>query len=158
MKYISIIFVFIFIVSCSSDETKNAVLIATSIDVSITNEAGQDLLNSQNENSYNPQDIKIYYIDNFNAEILFDRPLWDYSKGFFIYERPNDKFAIRIFTNDIIESEIRTTLIKWNNTETDTIKCEIEREGNYYTAVTKVWYNGILKYDGDGETYFEIVK
>lgn len=157
MKYISIIFVFIFIVSCSSDETKNAVFIGGGVEFNVLDIQGNDLLNPQIESNFNnTENIKIYFVINGEA-VLFDKPNLDLPKGYLIYKKENeDVYRMGLFVN--LEGNTTTTLIKWNNTETDTIKCEIERKGNYYISVSKVWYNNVLKYDGDGEIYFEIVK
>lgn len=157
MKYISIIFVFIFIVSCSSDETKNAVFISGGVEFNVLDIQGNDLLNPQIESNFNnTENIKIYFVINGEA-VLFDKPNLDLPKGYLIYKKENeDVYRMGLFVN--LEGNTTTTLIKWNNTETDTIKCEIERKGNYYISVSKVWYNNVLKYDGDGEIYFEIVK
>lgn len=144
---------------CNSDEGNgnNNIVIDTFLDFSLVDQNGNDLLNPENANAYLESNIEIYYVNANNEEILVDMPNLDYSKGFFIYQRPNNKYAIRIFSNDIDDSQITTTLVKWNSTDTDTIKCEIEREGDYYIAISKVWYNDVVKWEG-GERYFEVVK
>lgn len=157
MKCLLIVLVAFSIISCSSEDTKNAVFISGGVEFNVLDIQGNDLLNPQIESNFNnTENIKIYFVINGEA-VLFDKPNLDLPKGYLIYKKENeDVYRMGLFVN--LEGNTTTTLIKWNNTETDTIKCEIERKGNYYISVSKVWYNNILKYDGDGEIYFEIVK
>lgn len=157
MKCLLIVLVAFSIISCSSEDTKNAVFISGGVEFNVLDIQGNDLLNPQIESNFNnTENIKIYFVINGEA-VLFDKPNLDLPKGYLIYKKENeDVYRMGLFVN--LEGNTTTTLIKWNNTETDTIKCEIERKGNYYISVSKVWYNNVLKYDGDGEIYFEIVK
>lgn len=157
MKCLLIVLVAFSIISCSSEDTKNAVFISGGVEFNVLDIQGNDLLNPQIESNFNnTENIKIYFVINGEA-VLFDKPNLDLPKGYLIYKKENeDVYRMGLFVN--LEGNTTTTLIKWNNTETDTIKCEIERKGNYYISVSKVWYNNVLKYDGDGEIYFEIIK
>lgn len=157
MKCLLIVLVAFSIISCSSEDIKNAVFISGGVEFNVLDIQGNDLLNPQIESNFNnTENIKIYFVINGEA-VLFDKPNLDLPKGYLIYKKENeDVYRMGLFVN--LEGNTTTTLIKWNNTETDTIKCEIERKGNYYISVSKVWYNNVLKYDGDGEIYFEIVK
>ena len=157
MKCLLIVLVAFSIISCSFEDIKNAVFISGGVEFNVLDIQGNDLLNPQIESNFNnTENIKIYFVINGEA-VLFDKPNLDLPKGYLIYKKENeDVYRMGLFVN--LEGNTTTTLIKWNNTETDTIKCEIERKGNYYISVSKVWYNNVLKYDGDGEIYFEIVK
>lgn len=157
MKCLLIVLVAFSIISCSSEDIKNAVFISGGVEFNVLDIQGNDLLNPQIESNFNnTENIKIYFVINGEA-VLFDKPNLDLPKGYLIYKKENeDVYRMGLFVN--LEGNTTTTLIKWNNTETDTIKCEIERKGNYYISVSKVWYNNVLKYDCDGEIYFEIVK
>ena len=52
-----------------------------------------------------------------------------------------------------------TTYIKWNETDTDTLRCEVKK-GDCYVRIAKVWLNNTLVWwEGNGkERFFEIVK
>lgn len=63
-------------------------------------------------------------------------------------------------TPETTNTEYPVTLIKLGNLGTDTIKCEI-LNGENYEVISKVWYNGVLKYDQSlkqGSRRFMVVK
>lgn len=45
-----------------------------------------------------------------------------------------------------VAAEATTTIIRWNESDEDTVACEVRRDDNS-TIVAKVWYNGHLAYD-----------
>lgn len=154
MKYLIIIVICIFLSSCNDDNAQTNIDVY--IDMSIKNSAGSDLLNPTNSNSLDESNIKIIYeIDG--EQIEFNEPDLTASRGFFIFQHEN-KYRIRIFPNTDKNTPFPITYIKWNDVDTDTLKCEIERKSNSETC-TKVWLNEEVVWDSyGGERFIEIVK
>lgn len=150
------IFIAILFASCTSDKESNNVIIARQIEFHVLDNQGNDLLNPQIQSNFNNIDkIKLYHIINGEA-VLFDRPNLDFPKGYLIYKRENeDIYRINLTVNP--NGNTTTTLVEWNSNDTDTIKCDLNNY-DYNSVISKVWYNGVLKYDGVGESYFEVVK
>jgi hypothetical protein len=124
--------------------------------MSIKNSTGSDLLNPTNPNSLDEKDFKIIYEIN-GEEIEFNEPHLDYSRGFSILQHEN-KYRIRIFPNTDKNTLYPITYIKWNDVDTDTLKCQIERRSNSEVC-KKVWLNGEVVWDDYGiERFIEIVK
>lgn len=149
MKYILLLFAFLFL-SCTK-ETDCCVNYDANITFSVKDLNSVDLLNPENQIAFKEELIKIYYvIDNV--------PVYQNSgeKKFSIIKRDDlDKYVLYLGVD--IKKNLTTTLIKWNDSDTDTINCEISRTSNS-AIVSKVWYNNELKYDGNGEKYFEVIK
>lgn len=155
MKYLLFFLTAVLFNSCNSDD-KDQFIIDTAINISLKDKDGNDLLSTDSPNSLNQNEFKLYYEINGEQVEVNDEEL-DYSKGFFIYQHENE-FRIRIFPNSQNNSLITNTYIKWNKTDTDTIRCEIERS-NSSEVCKKVWFNDKLVWQAyDTERYFEIIK
>lgn len=155
MKYLLFFLTAVLFNSCNSDD-KDQFIIDTAINISLKDKDGNDLLSTDSPNSLNQNEFKLYYEINGEQVEVNDEEL-DYSKGFFIYQHENE-FRIRIFPNSQDNSLITNTYIKWNKTDTDTIRCEIERS-NSSEVCKKVWFNDKLVWQAyDTERYFEIIK
>ena len=97
----------------------------------------------------------MYLVNGLEQEVNNDDLA--YPKGFFIYE-DEEEFRIRIFPNTNKNIELPVTYIIWNDVDTDTIKCSIERKNNSEIC-TKVWLNENLAWEAyETERFFEIVK
>lgn len=142
--------------SCNTDNNEQAI-VDTSIDISIKNIDDIDLLNPINENSFNESEIKIFYLIN-GETIEYYEPELDSPKGFRIYQHQSE-YRISIYPNQVISEVFPITYVKWNESTTDTIKCEYDRKNNYIIC-NKVWFNDELKYSlsSGSERYFEIIK
>jgi len=142
--------------SCNKDEEKELVSFyhSTSFEVSIKNNAGEDLLDPNNPNSYNENEIKIFYLINGEMEEVYDA-LMDSPRNFFIFKSESE-YKLRLFLD--YSTDFTTTYIKWNESEMDTIQAEIfKTEG--LTAYSKAWYNNeIVCENARGGCFFEIVK
>jgi hypothetical protein len=129
------------------------------IDFKLENSSGSDLLDPTVNNSYNTENIKLFYLQN-GVEQLYLCGNCDHQKGYYFFERDND-YVIRFSPNFEIQQDGTDpiTYIQWNETDRDTIQCHINRnEDGSYIFCTKVWYNDSLVYDNNGERYFTIIK
>ena len=141
--------------SCSSDDEQ--FIVSAAIDISVKDSEGNDLLNPENVNSFKENQINIFYVVN-GQELIFYNGDLAHPKGFFIYKEEKSEFRIRVFPNMDKNLELPVTYIKWNSTDTDTIRCSIERKSNS-EIVTKVWLNENLVWEGyETERFFEIIK
>ncbi len=159
MKISKILFIltgFGFILTaCSGDEKPtNSTIISKSVEISIRDMNGNDLLDPQNPNAYIEDEIKVFYLVNGVPEEV----LWanmDHSRGFNISNRANE-YRIAVFLNDNENQPI--TYIQWNGTDADTLRAEFRRWDNGI-EVRKVWFNDVLRWEfSDGDSYFEIMK
>ncbi len=119
------------------------------INISVKDSAGNDLLDPSFPGSFKKDSINIIYLVNGKRANL------DYLWKFNIYQ-DSSGYVLRIFPYDI-NSEYSVSYIDWNQSDEDTIKCEIERTSNI-TSVTKVWFDGQLKWQAGTERYFTIIK
>ncbi len=125
------------------------------IEILVTDKSGNNLLNPSNPEAYNIKDIRLYYLEDNNLKEVFYSHQ-DYPRNYMILDELD--YRIRIFPNASKEEEFPVTLIKWNETDMDTIKCEFSRTENSLIC-RKVWYNGKPMWDNIGvERFFEIVK
>jgi CMP-N-acetylneuraminic acid synthetase len=136
----------IFVASCSDDSNKSeSANIDTAVNIYLENNTGESLLNTDN---YQSNDFKIYYLNNNNVEEV-NNPLMDSPRNFFIIDEDNIK-AMRLFLNSNQNEENPVTYIKWNETDTDTLKAHYSRGmGNNedYVTCDKVWLNEELVWD-----------
>lgn len=155
MKYLLLFLTTILLTSCNSDD-KEQFIIDTVVNISVKDNDGNDLLNANSQNSLDQNEFKLFYEINGEQVEVYDENL-DHSKGFFIYRHENE-YRIRIFPNSQKNNSNPTTYIKWNETDTDTLRCEIERNDNSEIC-KKVWFNDKLVWQAyDTERYFEIIK
>ncbi|MES2417571.1 MAG: hypothetical protein V4541_05255 [Bacteroidota bacterium] len=113
----------------------------THIDIAVLNQQGQNLIGAAS--TYNESNIKIYQIINGQPQ-LYNEPNLDADKGFSIINVETGNEKIRVFANYMIRQPKSEILIKFGNTQVDTINCEFSiNEGSAF--LEKVWYNGVLK-------------
>ncbi|PIY09864.1 MAG: hypothetical protein COZ18_07145 [Flexibacter sp. CG_4_10_14_3_um_filter_32_15] len=154
MKYLIVIILCIFLSSCNDDNEQ--FIVDTALEISVKDSTGSNLLNPSTPNSLDENNIKIIYeIDG--EQIEFNKPNLTFSKGFFIHQVENEH-RIAIHLNTDKNAEYPVTYIKWNNIDTDTIKCKIERTSNSEIC-KKVWFNEkVVWEDFATERHFEIIK
>ena len=142
--------------SCQKEEGE--VIVDTDLELMFKDAKGNDLLNANTPNAFSHDKIDLYYLINGEKERAFEGHL-DHPKKFFVYQAGN-QHIMRLFPS-LHEKDTQTqTFIKLNETDTDTITCTIRKWGknNQSVAVTKVWYNNKLVWDGTGGRYIEVVK
>ena len=155
MKHLIFLISLLSIISCSKDNNEK-LNIDTSIDLSVKDSYGVDLLNPNNPNTLDVDAIEIQYVSNGQA-ITVNNINLDYPKGFFIYKH-NNEYRMRLFPNDDKDENYPITYIKWNGNDIDTLNCKIERNKNSQICKA-VWFNGSIVWDDyNKERYFVIEK
>lgn len=149
MKKLFVLLILFLIISCnnSRDEPSDATNIDNGIALIIKNKDGQDLLSTTTVNSLNTDKIKLFYVVNGQPQEVFF-PNLDYPRMFHIINYVDSK-AIAISLNNQSTDEFPLAYIKWNESDTDTIKAHFNRGiGNdgSFVICDKVWYNDQLVY------------
>ncbi|SFB90195.1 hypothetical protein INR75_07870 [Zunongwangia sp. SCSIO 43204] len=127
------------------------------VEITVQNEKGQNLLDPKTEGAINPEDIKLYYVEDGKAQEVYDETS-DLPKSFMIFQT-GGTYRMRILQNHVDSDDRPLTLIQWNETDVDTIQSEYLK-GDRYIIQDKIYYNGKLSWStGDSfEPYFEVVK
>ncbi len=146
------------LVACN-DEQQAANVIDATIEISVKSKAdGSDLLDPANSNALDESQIRIYhFIDGAFVEV--NEPLLDLPKGYLIYK--HERTHRITIGGEVFQESKMTSLIKWNSTDTDTLRYEIKRYAHGATVViTNVTFNDLEVWDesSDKERYFEITK
>ena len=135
------------LLSCSStgpDETFRS----TDINFSFVDKNGNDLLRSSHSDKITEQNTDLYFLKNGKKQRAFDDNL-DHPKHFFISdEKISNRYFMRVFPNIIDGQETATTYIEFSDASKDTIKVQYKDEP---TVVTKIWYNGELRWDTNSD-------
>ncbi|WP_086478479.1 MULTISPECIES: hypothetical protein [Arenibacter] len=159
MKYLISFLIIPLLYSCSSDDGKEQFVYDVSVEFSVKDSEGNDLLNPENSNSFDESEIKLFYLINGEVNEVYDGNM-DHPRNFVINEYPPaSEYRIGVFLNYSETEEQPTTYIKWNETDTDTLKCEVYRT-NSLTKITKLWLNDEQIWTSSDGTvpYFEILK
>lgn len=158
MKNAILLILMIIFLACDNENKNNdAFVVDTVVQITLKNEKGDDLLNPSTAGTYNTNKIKIYYVDKQgNSKEYYESNL-DNPKGYFIFQNEGE-YKIKIFPNDDLSISNPLTVIKWNDEESDELKCEIQRTSNR-TICTKVWVNNLLMYsDYSKERIVDLIK
>ena len=152
----------VILISCTKENNPSSTNIDTGIGISLKDSKGNNLLNTE---KYKENDIKILYLINNEVKEYYQSNL-DNPRGFkFIVDDLPLRMAVS--TNTTETEEFPITYIKWNETDTDTIKCHFNRgSGNdgSFLICDKVWYNGKLAYStinptiGNKDRQIDVVK
>lgn len=163
MKAILMILAFTALAACSQDdEDMNRFNLENQIYLSLKNSDGQNLLDTETENSININDIQLYYlIDNEPVEVTIEN---GYNMG--SIELTSDKL-LKVFTNPSSSNIVEETsefhiveniaYLKLSETDTDTIKTHSKSSQNYF-LLSKVWYNDELVWERETGGVIEIMK
>lgn len=128
------------------------------IEIILTSESGEDMFDPESFFYYAQESIKIFYLIN-GEEVEMNNKLLDPARNFFINFK-NDRFRMQLYPNHDSSEEYPVTIIKWNSSKTDIIKCAYERNLNSVIC-NKVWYNDELVWElvsSDQSRLFEIIK
>lgn len=138
---------FLFI-SCDKEVDPGKVIIEHMITVALVDKEGNELLNVENENAYDPAKIRIYKVQD-GKETLYADGTQDLVFGVnFLGE---DVATGHYYTNlivvytDIIQDNHSTVIVKWNEQEADTVVCEVDP--SWCDNIRKVYINGELLWD-----------
>ncbi len=112
------------------------------VNIILENKLGLSLLDPATPGYYNSNNFKVYYLID-GQEVLFNKPKWDYSSGFFVANEYGKSF-VRIFLNMEGKTNPSTTYIQWNSGDKDTLVCRLnEDERGAQISVADAWYNGV---------------
>lgn len=115
----------------------------------VSDQKGQNLLDPDTPGHFVEQDIRIYFLRDGKREEVFHSNL-DAPRSFSIETYGSDnELAMKLVPD--IETKgtgVTTTIIQWNDSEEDTVACEVRNNDNG-VFVTRVWYNNDLAYDPD---------
>lgn len=134
------------LVSC---EKKSADVKSNSVDVTVLNQQGQNILTAPAV--YDKSNIEVYNVISGQAQLV-NVPNLAADKGFLLLDKGTGKEIIRVVLNYDPTKSTALTLIKFGNTKIDTIKGEFTFSGNT-VLLKKVWFNGVEK-----SSVFSIVK
>ncbi|MEM0519314.1 hypothetical protein [Aequorivita flava] len=152
MKAVFLVLYMAILIGCSKkDDTGEQFVFDLAVNLSIKNEAGDDMLDPNNPNSYKLNDIKTYHlIDGEEVWAIADNVISQNNEGAFIFTT---------FVNYEGNYEYPITYIDWDETDRDTIKAEIYRTERQIRVI-KIWYNEELKWDVEngGGPEFTIIK
>lgn len=156
---LSILFAFS-LLNCSTDRTEQQFVLSKSFTFSVKDAKGMDLLDPAQPNSFKEAEIKIYYkIDGKLVEV--DNQNKDYPHGFNIFKQ-GDSYRIAIFLNgDDSKTELPETFIYWNNTNSDKVVAQIDRNNsNTIVSLGKVFLNNVEIWTAEDnkEPYYIIMK
>ena len=157
MKVLMSLLILCFLMNCTSDDTQERFNYDVRFDFSIKDGEGNDLLDPESPNSFDGSKIKLFYLISGELEEVYDGSL-DNPRNFLIFQQGGD-YNIRVFVNHSETEEIPKTYVRWNETDTDTISCEIYRT-NTLVKVEKVWLNDELIWLASENItpYYEIIK
>ncbi|TDO97741.1 hypothetical protein [Flavobacterium sp. 245] len=153
-KIVSVFLIALSLFSCSSAESDviSGFVYDGSIDVTLTNSDGSDLLNPKTPNAYKQDQIKILYL--VEGKLIQKANGTDYPRNFLLYEQ-DGRTVMRVFLNSSADEKYPETYIQWNESQTDILKIEFNRTNNSITKKT-IWLNDLLKTDIN--PYLKIVK
>ncbi|EKT4502358.1 hypothetical protein [Flavobacterium psychrophilum] len=143
-------FIFLSIISIISSCTKDnpeptSRNLDNSVIIYLNSSEGNNLLNTIN---YNSNNYRIYY-KNGNEYIEQNNSNLDYPKNFFINSETNP-ISMKLFLNHLSTETNPITVVKWNDTESDTLKTFFRRgtdNNTDYEICEKIWLNDALIWD-----------
>jgi hypothetical protein len=109
--------------------------------ITLLDEQGNNLLNPNHERYFDPRHIKIFYDRNGRMEEFYEGHL-DMPRNFRIDPPEFERDYVMALA---LDSE--KTIIRWNEHESDTIQAEIQKTDFPSVIVTKIYFNGELKWE-----------
>ena len=156
MKTIIAILIMATCLGCSSENNDdiNSYVMEGSIDFSIKDTEGNDLLNPNNKGAFKENEIKLFYLNDNVVEEVYNQNR-DYKRGFHLF-KIDSGYRISVGLNSAETEEFPITYVQWDETDTDTLKGEFKRTPNG-TFLKKVWLNDQLIWDAINETELHYV-
>ena len=133
LSNLTILLIFLFYTSC-----KNSVPPAISVDITVLNQQGQNLLGPPAV--YTKENIDLFYVVNGQAQPYNANS----NKGFFFIP-DNNLHRIRIDLNFDRKEKYPLTLVKFGNSKIDTIKAKFSFKLQSMPRIQAIWLNGIEK-------------
>lgn len=158
-KFPFLALLFVQLISCQ-EAGECCALLDIGIKIGVESASGEDLLNPANPNAFDIHSIKIYHMVDGSFETVRGPNLGN-PRGFDLSSTMDSSYYIRIDGDLNSQESIVTSLIAWNNLDTDTLKYEVNRgnDGSIKT-ISKVWYNDVEMWTSSSytERYFMIKK
>lgn len=159
-KYIFLIAVLVFCISCSKKQVSE-IFIDASVEIAYHDLNGTDLLDPNNENSFQQSNIDVYEIVNGVKTKVYESNL-DYPEHFLLYKN-DDKgtYFLRLFGQGTITNGVSTSFINFGNGTEDRIYFELDEMSTGSIHCNKIWYNQTLVWDvslAENGRYVYIVK
>lgn len=128
------------------------------IEILLSDDEGEDLFNPESFFYYNKVSIKIFYLID-GQEVEMNNERLTPPRNFFL-NYVQDRHRMQLYPNHDATEEFPVTLIKWNSSETDTIKCSFDRSSSTIIC-NKIWLNDELVWELTSlnqNRSFEIIK
>lgn len=140
MKNFVYIIVASLLLSCSNEKDEpNSFSIVSSIFVYLKDSSGQNLMNTTN---YDINNIKVYYKVG-NELILQSIADNNGTSNQYSFSTETNPISLKLNLNISENEEFPETVVKWNDTESDTFKVSVKRVPGLI-AVEKIWINDVL--------------
>ena len=147
-KILNLLLFSILFISCNhKEEILDGDKIFDVIDISYLDKNKVDLLDPNNQNSYDKSEIKIYAIDT----VIVEKYEIDYKND------DDDLFFIPIPVYYNVNEDSSTTYIDLNKNDTDTIKC-VFSVFFPFPVIKEAYYNKIKVADGEKQIVHTITK
>ena len=154
-KIISLLLIGILFTACSDDEKDCCTTIDIGVSIKYLNKNGENLF--EIPNGLTESDITISHkIDNEWKK--YYKGNLDYPKGIMAVESENGAYLVIFPNTTFVENNYSETKIEFSEYDSDILKTEIDKS-NSNEIVTKVWYNGELKWEASkNKRMFETIK
>ena len=157
MKNLILMMGIVFCCSCSNDDNPSSENLDAAVSIYLNDSEGKSLIDTPN---FLSQNYRIYYLVNgISTEV--NNSFADNPRGFFINDETSP-ISMFLGLNFAASEEFPITYIKWNDTDTDTLKAQFDRgteNNDNYVLCKKLWLNDELVWDvttPDGITGREI--
>lgn len=124
----------------------------TGIRIFVENSAGQNLLDNSVSGHINTDLLQLSYIIDGKARSVYEGNL-DCPTKICLIEDQEMKY-LSLFPNDTEKEAFPLTILHWNDTDADTLKCSFERTRNSVIC-KEVWFNNIQMYPDEAMQGFE---
>ncbi len=161
---LTLLLIFFLSVGCKENQVKDddlwlgGIVVSQSTNIRISDKAGNDLLNPDNENRI--KDFKIFYVKDGQKK-LYLVPNLDAPMGYRIVKHSlYDYYYLQVLLDGGKDVKETTTYLQIGDSEPDTVKCKYRENTGASVISEKVWFNGKLVWDAASQTEssFEIVK
>jgi hypothetical protein len=144
--------------SCSKGS--DAIVVDTSFDMLIKNDAGLDLLDPATSGSFSEGDINLYYrVDN--QKVRYFKSNLDAPKGFKLLKNEAlSRYYLRVFPDGPVKDQESMLYLEFKCVDLDSIRTFNIVSGSSKVC-TKIWYNDKQVWDmgtASGGRYFEVLK
>jgi len=150
MKNILIISMITLFFSCNDDDSPSSTAIDTGIGIKVLNSSGEDLLNTNTTNHFNGDNIRLFQLINGEITLIYN-PNMDLPYGYSIETDTEGNNIVNAGFLPDASHEHPEYIVKWSDTEQDTLKCEVEQFSNVL-RFSKVWVNEELQWESSSQT------